>query len=142
MVRVSDPEIAFRIFRALEMSRSVFYVQRVIEHRACDVRAFVVGDRVVAAIERRASDGGWRTNISLGGEARAVELSPAWTEMALTAARAVGADYAGVDLLPAAEGTVYALEVNGIPGWSGVQKTTSTDVAGTIIDHLLTKIGE
>jgi RimK family alpha-L-glutamate ligase len=140
MVRVSDPETAFRVFRALEMTRAVFYVQRVIEHDGCDVRAFVVGDRVVAAIERRARDGGWRTNISLGGEGRTIDLPPDWCRLALTAARAVGADYAGVDLLPARDGTTYVLEVNGIPGWSGVQATTSTDVAGAIVDHLVSTI--
>jgi RimK family alpha-L-glutamate ligase len=139
MVRVSDPEIAFRIVRALDMTRSVFYVQRFIEHDGCDVRAFVVGNRVVAAIQRRARDGGWRTNVSLGGEAQTLELSPAMTELALRAARAVGADYAGVDLLPARDGTVYALEVNGIPGWSGVQSTTTTDIAGAIIHRLIEK---
>jgi RimK family alpha-L-glutamate ligase len=141
MVRVSDPEVAFRILRALDVTRPVFYVQRVIEHDGCDVRALVVGDRVVAAIERRARDGGWRTNVSLGGEARAVELSPAWSELALRAARAVGADYAGVDLVPGRDGVVYALEVNGIPGWSGVQSTTSADVAGAIVDRLLARVG-
>ena len=137
MVRVSDPETAFRVFRALELARAVFYVQRVVEHAGCDVRAFVVGTRVVAAIERRARDGGWRTNISLGGEARAIDLPPAWSELALTAARAVGADYAGVDLLPASDGTVHVLEVNGIPGWSGSQKATSVDIAGAIADRLI-----
>jgi len=137
MVRVSDPETAFRVFRALELARAVFYVQRVLEHAGCDVRAFVVGTRVVAAIERRARDGGWRTNISLGGEARAIDLPPAWSELALTAARAVGADYAGVDLMPASDGTVHVLEVNGIPGWSGAQKATSVDIAGAIVDRLI-----
>jgi RimK family alpha-L-glutamate ligase len=137
MVRVSDPETAFRVFRALEMSRAVFYLQRVIEHAGCDVRAFVVGNRVVAAIERRARDGGWRTNISLGGEARAIDLPSAWSELALTAARAVGADYAGVDLLPASDGTINVLEVNGIPGWAGAQQATSVDIAGAIVDHLV-----
>jgi len=140
MVRVSDPETAFRVFRALEMARAVFYVQRVVEHAGCDVRAFVVGDRVIAAIERRARDGGWRTNISLGGEARAIDLPPAWSELALTAARAMGADYAGVDLLPASDGTIHVLEVNGIPGWSGAQQTTSVDIAGAIVDHLIATV--
>ena len=140
MVRVSDPETAFRVFRALELTRAIFYVQRIVDHGGCDVRAFVVGDRVVAAIERRARDGGWRTNISLGGEARSIDLPPAWSEMALTAARAVGADYAGVDLLPATDGTVYVLEVNGIPGWSGVQTATSVDVAGAIVDQLIASV--
>jgi len=137
MVRVSDPETAFRVFRALELARTVFYLQRIVEHAGCDVRAFVVGNRVVAGIERRARDGGWRTNISLGGEARAIDLPPAWSELALTAARAVGADYAGVDLLPASDGTIHVLEVNGIPGWSGAQKATSVDIAGAIVDHLI-----
>ena len=137
MVRVSDSDTAFRVARALEMTRAVFYVQRVVEHHGCDVRAFVVGDGIVGAMERRARDGGWRTNISLGGEARAVELSPAWAEQALLAARAVGAEYAGVDLLPARDGTLYVLEVNGIPGWAGIQSVTDTDIAGAIVDRLV-----
>ena len=140
MVRVNDPETAFRVIRALDMTRAVFYIQRVIEHDGCDIRAFVVGDQVVAAMERRARDGGWRTNISLGGEARAIDLPLAIAQLALRATRAVGADYAGVDLLPARDGTVYVLEVNGIPGWSGVQTTTSTDLASTIVDHLAAKV--
>src|SRR5687768_8362151 len=137
MVRVSDPDTAFRVVRALELTRAVFYVQRVVDHDGCDVRAFVVGDRVVAAMERRARDGGWRTNISLGGEAQAVALSAEWTEQALLAARAVGTEYAGVDLLPARDGTLYVLEVNGIPGWSGVQSVTQTDIARAIVDQLI-----
>ena len=139
MVRVSDPDTAFRVMRALESTRAVFYVQRVIDHDGADLRAFVVGGRVIAAIERRAADGGWRTNISLGGEARAVDLPPNVAEMALIAASAVDADYAGVDLLRARDGTVYTLEVNGIPGWSGVQSATAVDIAGAIVDHLISR---
>ena len=141
MVRVSDPDTAFRVLRALDMTRAVFYVQRVIDHTGADIRAFVVGNRVVAAIERSSSNGDWRTNVSLGGNARAIELSPEQTDAALRAARAVCADYAGVDLLPARDGTLYVLEVNGIPGWSGVQRTTSADVAGAIVDHLASRAG-
>jgi RimK family alpha-L-glutamate ligase len=133
MVRISDEETAWRVFRALEAIRGVYYLQRAISHEGRDVRAFVVGDRVVAAIERRSS--GWRTNISRGAVARAITLPAEWNEMALRAARAVGAEYAGVDLLPAQDGTVYVLEVNGIPGWRGLQEATSFDVAGALIDH-------
>jgi RimK family alpha-L-glutamate ligase len=136
MVRVSDEETAWRVFRALEAIRGVYYLQRAIPHQGRDIRAFVIGDRVVAAIERRSV--GWRTNISRGGEARAITLSSEWSDMALRAARAVGAEYAGVDLLPADDGTVYVLEVNGIPGWRGLQTATSFDVAGALIDHVVT----
>ena len=134
MVRVNDEEIAWRVFRALEAIHGVYYLQRTIEHEGRDVRVFVVGDRVVGAIERSAA--GWRTNLARGGHARAITLPAEWHAMALCAARTIGAAYAGVDLLPARDGSVYVLEVNGIPGWHGLQTATSVDVAQAIIDHL------
>jgi RimK family alpha-L-glutamate ligase len=143
MVRVSDEDSAWRVFRALDAIRGVYYLQRAVRQgeggsgagEGRDVRAFVIGDRVIGAIERSAP--GWRTNVARGGRARAFELPSEWCAMALRAARAVGAEYAGVDLLPADDGTVYVLEVNGIPGWSGLQQATSIDVAAAIVDHLL-----
>ncbi|HEX6966476.1 MAG TPA: RimK family alpha-L-glutamate ligase [Gemmatimonadaceae bacterium] len=142
MVRVSDEEMAWRVFRAVEAVRGVYYVQRTIAHEGSDVRLFVVGDRVLGAIERRAPDAtSWRTNISRGGEARAITPSTDWCAMALHAARAVGAEYAGVDLLPARDGTTYVLEVNGIPGWSGLQAATQIDVAGAVVEQLIAGCG-
>ena len=138
MVRVTSEEMAFRVFRTLETLRGVYYLQRAIDHDGCDVRAFVVGGRVIGAIERHAP--GWKTNLARGGRAQAVTLSAARAELALAAARAVGADYAGVDLLPARDGTVYVVEVNGIPGWRGLQDATSSDVAGAIVEHLGTRL--
>jgi len=135
MVRVSDEEMAFRVFKTIEQIRGVYYLQRAIEHEGRDIRAFVLGGRVLAAIERRSE--GWRTNLSRGGTARPVELSEAWAGLAVRAAAAVGAEYAGVDLLPARDGTVYVLEVNGIPGWQGLQEATGVDVAGALVDHLV-----
>jgi len=137
MVRITDEEIAFRVFRALELERAVYYVQETVPHDGRDLRVFVVGDRVVAAAWRRApAPGGWRTNIARGGRAEAAELTPAWAELAVRAARAVGADYAGVDLLPARDGRILVLEVNGIPGWKGVQGATGVDVPAAIVAQL------
>ena len=138
MVRVTDEEMAFRVFRTLETLRGVYYVQRTIDHGGCDVRAFVVGSRVIGAIERSAP--GWKTNLARGGRARSVTLEPEQTELALAAARAVGADYAGVDLLPARDGTMYVVEVNGIPGWRGLQEATSRDVAAAIVELLVGRV--
>jgi RimK family alpha-L-glutamate ligase len=137
MVRVSDPGVAFRVLRSLQQVRAVFYVQRAVDHGGRDVRVFVVGGSVLGAIERRAPDGEWRTNVSGGGSARPFDLPPAWAHLALRAAAAVGADYAGVDLLPARDGEVFVLEVNGIPGWRGLQQATGLDVAGAIVEHLV-----
>lgn len=136
MVRVSDPDTALRVMRALDQIRSVFYVQRAIDHGGRDLRVFVVGGRVLGTIERRAPEGEWRTNVAIGGSATAVDVSADIEQVALRAAAAVGADYAGVDVLPARDGSLYVLEVNGIPGWQGLQQATGLDVAGAIVEHL------
>jgi len=136
IMRVTDPDIAYRVFRTLEQLQAVFYVQRTVDHGGRDVRAFVVGARVIGAIERCAPDGDWRTNVARGGSARLFDLPAAWEQLALRAAAAVGADYAGVDLLPSGDGHVFVLEVNGIPGWRALQGAANLDVAATIVDHL------
>ncbi len=135
--RVSDEDMAWRVFRVVETVRGVFYLQRFIPHGGRDIRVFVVGGKVLGAMERSAP--GWRTNFSRGGKVRAFELPPEWAELAVRAAEAVGAEYAGVDLLPTEDGTVYVLEVNGIPGWEGLQRTTGIDVADAIIGQLLAR---
>jgi RimK family alpha-L-glutamate ligase len=114
----------------------VFYVQRAVEHEGRDIRVFIVGGRVLGAIERRAPAGEWRTNFSRGGSARPFDLPIEWQAFALKAASAIGADYAGVDLLPSRDGAVFVLEVNGIPGWRGLQQATGIDVATAIVAHL------
>ena len=134
MVRVSEEETAFRVFRAIETIRGVFYLQRVVEHEGRDVRVFVLGGRVLGAMERRAA--GWRTNLARGGSAAPFALPPAWADLAVRAAAVVSATYAGVDLLPGRDGKVYVLEVNGIPGWQGLQQATNIDVAGALADHM------
>lgn len=136
MVRVADADVAFRIVRPLEQMRAVFYVQQAVDHGGRDLRVFVVGGRVLGAIERLAPGGEWRTNVARGGVAAAVQLPPAWRDMALRAAEVVGAEYAGIDLLPGPGGQVFVLEVNGIPGWQGLQRATGVDVAGAIVELL------
>jgi RimK family alpha-L-glutamate ligase len=136
LVRVSDPDVGLRVVSALEQTRAVFYVQRAVDHAGRDIRVFVVGGQVLGAIERRAPAGDWRTNVSRGGSARAVHLPAPWADLAVRAAAVVGADYAGVDLLPSGAGGVFVLEVNGIPGWRGLQQASGIDVAAAIVAHL------
>jgi RimK family alpha-L-glutamate ligase len=139
MVRVDDPDVAQRVFRALEVERAVYYLQETLPHTGRDVRALVVGERVVAAIER--SGDGWRTNLARGGRARPVRLDAPQESLCVPAAAALGADYAGVDLLRAPDGRDYVLEVNGIPGWQGVERATGVDVAAALAAHLETVVG-
>jgi RimK family alpha-L-glutamate ligase len=134
MVRVDDRDVAQRVFRALEVERAVYYLQETLPHAGHDVRALVVGDRVVAAIERVGE--GWRTNLARGADARPVGLDPERERLCVRAAAALGADYAGVDLLRVTGGRDYVIEVNGIPGWQGVEYATGVDVAAALTEHL------
>jgi RimK family alpha-L-glutamate ligase len=140
IVRVTGQDLAKRVVDALEQIRAVFYVQRAVGHGGRDIRVFVVGGRVLAAVERRAPVGDWRTNVSRGGTVRAIDLPPAWAEYAVCAAAVVGADYAGVDLLPSNDGGVFVLEVNGVPGWKGLQQATGINVADALVEHLVQKV--
>ncbi|MDX6644791.1 MAG: tetrahydromethanopterin:alpha-L-glutamate ligase [Miltoncostaeaceae bacterium] len=134
MARVEDRDVAQRVFRALEIERAVYYVQETLPHDGTDVRAMVVGGRVVAAIERVGT--GWRANLSRGAQARPITLDQQRARLCVQAAATLGADYAGVDLLRAADGRDYVIEVNGIPGWRGVERATGIDVAAALVAHL------
>src|SRR5207302_834578 len=113
--------------------------QRAGHHRAHRRQALDHGAaRAIGAIERTPS--GCKCNLGRGGRARSVTWTAERTELALAAARAVAADYAGVDLLPARDGTVYVVEVNGIPGWRGLQEATSLDVAAAIVELLIGRV--
>lgn len=138
LARVSDPDLAYRAFRSLEFERAVFYVQEAVPHPGFDIRAFVVGERVVAAMARYSAD--WRTNLARGGRAEARELTRDEQAVSLRAARALGLDYAGVDLMPSPGGPTYVLEVNGSPGWEGIQATTPVRIAGEIVALVLSKV--
>lgn len=131
MARVEDPDVAARVFRALEIERAVYYLQETVPHDGVDVRALVVRDRVIAAIERVGD--GWRANLARGARARPVALGDDGAELCVRAAAALGCDYAGVDLLRAADGRELVLEVNGIPGWRGLEDATGVDVAAALV---------
>jgi len=132
MVRVADPELAWRTFRAIERVQGVLYLQKFVDHPGWDLRVFVLGGRVLTAMRRHAN-GDWRTNMAQGGRGETVRPTAGEEHLALAAAAAVGADVAGVDLLPSADGTYFVLEVNAVPGWRALAKTTGVDVSREIV---------
>ena len=89
MVRVTEPEVAWRTFRAVERTQAVLYLQRFVPHPGWDLRAFVLDGRVLAAV-KRVSGGDWRTNVAQGAAAEPVRLAPDQEELALRASAAVG----------------------------------------------------
>jgi len=140
MVRVSDRDVAYRIFRALEMTQSVYYLQEFIPHGKTDIRAFVIGGRVVASMLRVAE--GWKTNISGGARAEPLKLEEELANLSVDASETVGLEYAGVDLLRSErDGSIYVTELNSTPGWQGLQTVVEKNIAATIVDHILPKLG-
>ena len=135
MMRVSDPDLAWRTFRTLERQDAVLYVQRFVAHPGWDVRAFVLGGRVLTAMRRHAR-GNWRTNVAQGGRAEFHRLTEEEERIALAAAQAVGTAIAGVDLLPRRAGGYEVLEVNAVPGWRALAPATGVDVAQEVLRYL------
>jgi RimK family alpha-L-glutamate ligase len=135
MVRVSDFDVAYRVFRALELGRYVYYLQAFVPHGQRDIRLFVIGDQVEAAMVRVGE--GWKTNVSQGARAQALEPGECLKELALRAARVVGTDYAGVDILPREDGEYMVVEINGIPGWRGLEQATSINMADRLVEYVL-----
>jgi RimK family alpha-L-glutamate ligase len=132
IVRVDDPDVAHRVFAALELERAVFYLQRTIagaDRR--DLRVLIVTGEVAGAMERVSES--WRANVARGAQARAVTLTDAERATALAAAAAVGADVAGVDLLVGADGALTVPEVNGIPGWQALQSVCAEDLTERVV---------
>jgi ribosomal protein S6--L-glutamate ligase len=108
-------------------------VQEYIEEaKGRDIRCLVVGDEVVAAIERQAKEGDFRSNLHRGGVARVANITEREREIALKAAHTLGLDIAGVDILRAHRGPLV-MEVNASPGLEGIEKTTGIDIAGKMI---------
>jgi ribosomal protein S6--L-glutamate ligase len=135
MVRVSDPEMAWRTFRTLERTASVLYLQQFIRHPGWDLRVFLLGGRVLAAM-RRQGDGDWRTNVAQGGRGEPVRPGPDEQHLAVRAAAALGAEAAGVDLLAGPDGRWYVLEVNAVPGWRALAAVAGVDVAVALVRHV------
>ena len=126
-------ESVISAFRQLDAN---FLVQEFItEADGADIRAFVVGGEVVAAMRRQGPPGEFRSNLHRGGIAEVVKLSPDERAAALRATDAMGLGVAGVDLLQSNEGPMV-LEVNSSPGLEGIEGASGIDIAGAIVDHI------
>ena len=128
------------VIEALRGLYATFLVQEFIaESNGADVRCFVVGGRVVAAMRRKARAGEFRSNLHRGGSATKVTLSSAETDTAIRAAKVMGLNVAGVDLLRSRRGPLV-LEVNSSPGLEGIETTTGVDVAGEVVDYMAQRV--
>jgi tetrahydromethanopterin:alpha-L-glutamate ligase len=134
----SHPDLVARL-TALIQERGVLYLQEFIPNQGRDIRVFVVGDEALAAIYRVSSAGAYVSNLSQGGRPLQCELTGELQELAVRATRAIGADFAGVDLLEGADGLVV-LEINGTPSGKGINLACGVDVTDKIVTHLFERL--
>ncbi len=135
--RVTDPEVAATIFRAITFYHGVIYLQEFVSHGFSDTRAFVIGDCVVAAMKRVADT--WKTNYSQGAKPVSMKLDETLEEIAVRSAKLVECKVAGVDILESSKGP-FLVEVNSQPGWRGLQSVTRVSVADEIVSFILSEL--
>ncbi len=136
VVLAETRKAAESVIGAFRQMDANFIVQEYIKEAAgSDIRAFVVGGKVVAAMRRTGAPGDFRSNLHRGGTAEAVKLTPKERSTAVRAARAMGLNVAGVDILQSDEGPLV-LEVNSSPGLEGIEGASGVDIADLIIEYI------
>ncbi|MEE4161817.1 MAG: 30S ribosomal protein S6--L-glutamate ligase [Woeseiaceae bacterium] len=136
VVLAETDKAASSVVEAFRGLNAHFMVQEFIaEAKGADIRCFVVGDKVVAAMERQGKEGEFRSNLHRGGTAKLIRITPEERSTAVRSAKVMGLNVAGVDLLRSNHGPVV-MEVNSSPGLEGIETATSKDVAGLIIEFI------
>lgn len=140
VVLAPTKKAAESIIEAFHSMKARVIVQEFIEEaKGADIRAFVIGNKVVGAMKRQGKEGEFRSNLHQGGTGKLIKLTKEQKSAALTAAKAMGLSIAGVDLLESSRGPLV-LEVNSSPGLEGIEKATNKDIATEIIRYLERKV--
>lgn len=136
VVLAETKKAAKSVIQAFYVNDTSFLMQEYIEESAgTDIRAFVVGGKIVASMQRQSLDDDFRSNIHQGGTGKAIKLTDDEKKVALKAARAMGLPICGVDMIQSSRGPLV-LEVNSCPGLEGIESVTGRDVASKIIDYI------
>jgi ribosomal protein S6--L-glutamate ligase len=134
VMRIQNADDAgHRVLAGLDRRRGILVQRYIAPHRRQDIRVLVIGDEAVCAVGLTPKNGEFRANFHLGSDIRTTDLSPDLTELALSAATAVGCDVAGVDLMIGKDGLPLIVEVNYAPGFKGLEAASGLDVAGRIV---------
>lgn len=134
IVRVTDSDMAWRVFSTLEQLQSVIYIQEFLESEGYDLRLLVVGEELFCV--RRENHGDWRSNVSRGGSAISHEPTFEQISIAFRACKAIGGWMIGVDILPTRDGRNILLELNAVPGWRATAGALHVDMAQLILHRL------
>jgi ribosomal protein S6--L-glutamate ligase len=140
VILAPDNKVAEAVIETLQSTKQNVLIQRFIaESKGRDLRAFVVGDQVVAAMRRVAQGDEFRSNVHRGGRTEAVDLPDDYKRVAVQAAQIMGLKVAGVDMLESNDGPLV-MEVNSSPGLEGIEKASELDIAGVVVDFIANQV--
>jgi len=135
-MKFENIDLAFNAYTTLERLGQPLYIQEYLEKPGRDIRAFVLGDQILASVYRVAQPGRWKTNVAQRAKTKPMQLSTEIQKLAVKAAKALNLLYAGVDILETGQGAVIA-EVNASPSWQGVQQTTGINIAENLVQFIV-----
>ena len=138
-MKFDETDLAYNAYRMLDRLHHPLIIQGYIPNPGRDIRVFVVGDECIGAVYKYIPEGHWKSNVAQGGKMVEEEMSSEIIELGFKAARAMGLDYCGVDIIESADGPVV-LEVNAAPGWQGLKKATGKDVAELIVSYGVSQV--
>ncbi len=134
ITKLIDVDASRTIFMGLRLVKSVIYLQEFIPHGTRDIRVFIVGDKIVAAMYRESSS--WKTNVAQGAMPRPLKPTKEIEDISLRAVKVLGCEIAGIDIMEGPRGFVIS-EVNSQPGWKGIQMVTKVDIAKEIAKYVV-----
>ena len=142
VVLAETQKAAESVIEAFMGLKANIMIQEFIEEAGgADIRCFVIGDKVIAAMKRRGAEGEFRSNLHRGGSASLIRITPEERKTAIAAAKAMGLSVAGVDLLRSNRGPLV-MEVNSSPGLEGIEGATGKDIAGMIVEYIEKNAGK
>lgn len=140
VILAPDTKVAEAVIETLQSAKQNVLIQRFVkESKGRDIRALVVGDRVVGAMRRVAQGDEFRSNVHRGGRAEGIDIDPEFERVAVQAAQIMGLRVAGVDMLEGDDGPLV-MEVNSSPGLEGIETSTGLDIAGAIVDFIASQV--
>ncbi|TFH18087.1 RimK family alpha-L-glutamate ligase [Candidatus Bathyarchaeota archaeon] len=138
-MKFDDTDLAFNAYKTLDRLYQPLIIQGYIKNPGRDIRVFIIGDECVGAVYKYIPEGHWKSNVAQGGKMVEEEMKPEIIELGFRAARAMGLDYCGVDILESPNGPVV-LEVNAAPGWQGLKEATEKEIAKLIVEYGVSQV--
>jgi ribosomal protein S6--L-glutamate ligase len=135
-MKFDNIDMAFNAYKTLEQMGQPIHIQEYLENPGRDIRAFVIGEQVIASIYRIAPSNTWKSNVAQGSQCKPLQLQPQLEEQVLKATKVLNLFYAGVDILETVDGPVF-LEVNGAPSWQGLREATGVNVAEHLVQYAI-----